>query len=60
VDISGAAPLKTLERLGFSNARTVGGNRRVMVPMYRNLVVGTLKSILRQAAVSLDDFVDAL
>jgi predicted RNA binding protein YcfA (HicA-like mRNA interferase family) len=66
-DISGAEALKALERLGFSITRQTGshvrmaqGNRRVTVPIHRNLVVGTLQSILRQAGVALDDFVNAL
>jgi predicted RNA binding protein YcfA (HicA-like mRNA interferase family) len=65
-DVSGAEAVKALERLGFSIRRQTGshvqmtqGNRRVTVPMHRNLVVGTLQSILRQAGVSLDDFVNA-
>ena len=66
-DISGAEASQALERLGFSITRQSGshvrmarGNRRVTVPMHRNLVVGTLQSILRQAHVNLDDFVNAL
>jgi predicted RNA binding protein YcfA (HicA-like mRNA interferase family) len=30
------------------------------VPMHRNLVAGTLQSILRQAGVSLEDFLKVL
>ena len=66
-DISGTEAVRALERLGFSVIRQAGshvrltqGDRRVTVPMHRNLVVGTLQSILRQAGVSLDDFQDAL
>ena len=66
-DISGAETLKALERLGFSITRQTGshvrmaqGSRRVTVPMHRELVVGTLQSILRQAGVRLDDFTKAL
>jgi predicted RNA binding protein YcfA (HicA-like mRNA interferase family) len=66
-DVSGAEAVRALERLGFSIRRQTGshvrmtqGNRRVSVPMHRNLVVGTLQNILRQAGVSLDDFVNAL
>ncbi|MGD0498715.1 MAG: type II toxin-antitoxin system HicA family toxin [Bryobacteraceae bacterium] len=66
-DISGAEALRALERLGFSITRQTGshvrmaqGNRRVTVPMHRNLVVGTLQSILRQAGVSAKDFMKAL
>jgi predicted RNA binding protein YcfA (HicA-like mRNA interferase family) len=65
--MSGAEALRALERLGFSITRQTGshvrlarGNRRVTVPMHRNLVVGTLQSILRQARISLEDFVNAL
>jgi len=66
-DVSGAEALKALERLGFSITRQVGsqirmarGNRRVTVPMHRDLVVGTLQSILRQAGISMEEFVNAL
>ena len=66
-DISGAETIKALERLGFSVVRQAGshvrmtqGKLRVTVPMHRNLVPGTLQSILRQAGVSLDEFVEAL
>jgi predicted RNA binding protein YcfA (HicA-like mRNA interferase family) len=66
-DISGTAAVRALERLGFSVIRQAGshvrlahGNRRVTVPMHRNLVVGTLQSILRQAGVSPDDFQNVL
>ena len=66
-DISGAETVKALERLGFSIIRQAGshvrmghGTLRVTVPMHRNLVVGTLQSILRQAGVSLQDFLNAL
>jgi predicted RNA binding protein YcfA (HicA-like mRNA interferase family) len=66
-DISGAEALKALERLGFSITRQAGshvrmarGNRRVTVPMHRELVVGTLQSMLRQAGISVEEFVNAL
>jgi len=36
------------------------GNQRVTVPMHRYLVVGTLQSILRQADISVDEFVKLL
>jgi predicted RNA binding protein YcfA (HicA-like mRNA interferase family) len=66
-DVSGADALSALQRLGFSirrqtgsHVRLVRGNRHVTVPMHRSLVTGTLSSILRQAGISLDDFVNAL
>jgi predicted RNA binding protein YcfA (HicA-like mRNA interferase family) len=59
--------VRALERLGFSVIRQAGshvrlaqGDRRVTVPMHRNLVVGTLQSILRQAGISLDEFQNVL
>jgi len=36
------------------------GNRRVTVPMHRDLVVGTLQSVFRQAGISAEDFLNAL
>jgi len=36
------------------------GNRHVTIPLHRDLVVGTLQSILRQSGVSLDEFLKAL
>jgi len=66
-DVSGADAVRELERLGFLTTRQTGShvrmtkaNWRVTVPMHRNLVVGTLQNILRQANVSLEDFVNAL
>lgn len=66
-DISGFEALKALERLGFSITRQTGshvrvarGNRRVTVPMHRDLVVGTLQNILRQAGITVEEFVKAL
>ena len=66
-DISRTEAVRALKRLGFSVIRQGGshvrlaqGDRRVTVPMHRNLVVGTLQSILRQASVSLDEFQNAL
>jgi len=66
-DVSGDQAIKALERLGFSISRQTGshvrmsqGNRRITVPMHRSLAISTLQSILRQAGVSLDDFLDKL
>ncbi|SPE41435.1 YcfA family protein (fragment) [Candidatus Sulfopaludibacter sp. SbA3] len=56
-----------MDRLGFSTARQIGshvhmaqGNRHFTVPMHRNLAVGTLQSILRQAGITLDKFMNTL
>ena len=59
--ISGADVVRALERLGFTAVRKSGshirltrGAQRVTVPNHESLAPGTLKSILRQAAVELD------
>ena len=66
-DISGPKAVKALERLGFlrtrqsgSHTRLVKGSCNVTVPMHRTLDVGTLQSILRQADVTLDEFMNEL
>lgn len=62
---SGAAIVKALERLGFVRVRQSGshvimrrGPKGCVVPMHREVKVGTLAGILRQAEVSQDDFID--
>jgi predicted RNA binding protein YcfA (HicA-like mRNA interferase family) len=62
---SGAAIVKALERLGFAMIRQSGshvimrrGAKGCVVPMHREVKVGTLAGILRQAEVSQDDFID--
>jgi predicted RNA binding protein YcfA (HicA-like mRNA interferase family) len=66
-DVSGAKAVKALERIGFSVTRQVGshvrrakGARRVTVPVHGSLAPGTLQSILRQAELTVDGFLDAL
>ena len=66
-DISGSEAVKALKRLGFetvrqegSHIRMVKGTRRVTVANHKSIAPGTLQSILRQAGVSVEEFVDAL
>lgn len=66
-DVSGPQAVKALRRLGFeqnwqegSHIRLSRGGLRVTVPNHRTLVPKTLQSILRQAGVSLREFMDAL
>ncbi len=66
-DVSGARAVRALERTGFVVTRQVGshvrlakGARHVTVPLHEALAPGTLRSILRQAALAVDDFVGAL
>ena len=65
--ISGAETIRALERLGFVQVRQRGshvvmkretpeGTAGCAVPLHRELAVGTLRGILRQAKVSLEEF----
>lgn len=65
--VPGAEAVRALERLGFVKVRQSGshlvmrrGDRGCVVPMHRELKVGTLAGLLRQADVSVEDFVAAL
>ena len=66
-DVSGEEAVKALVRTGFTVTRQVGsqvrlakGDRRVTVPLHESLAPGTLQSILRQASLTVDVFLDAL
>ena len=66
-DVSGSEAARALQRLGFSIQRQTGShqilrreNRTVVVPRHRSLKPGTLKGILEQAGVALEQFVDHL
>ncbi|MEI9812330.1 MAG: type II toxin-antitoxin system HicA family toxin [Acidobacteriota bacterium] len=66
-DASGAAVVAALAKLGFERVRQNGshvqlvkGSLRVTIPLHRSVVPGTLRSILRQARVDLDEFLNAL
>lgn len=61
--ISGAECIRTLEALGFRQVRQRGshvvlrqGARGCVVPLHRELKLGTLRGILRQAGVDPDEF----
>jgi predicted RNA binding protein YcfA (HicA-like mRNA interferase family) len=65
--VSGLEALKALQRLGFQKVRQSGSHvvlRRGMtgcvVPMHPELKVGTLAGALRQAGVSVEEFLGAL
>jgi len=66
-DVSGPRAIKALCRLGCkrehqtgSHVRLSRGGLRITVPNHRTLVPKTLQSILRQAQISLEEFLDAL
>lgn len=65
--VSGAEVVRALERLGFTVARQRGshivlrrGSSGCVVPNHRELKTGTLAGVLKQAGVSVEDFVNAL
>ena len=69
--ISSKKAIKALEKLGFRQVRQTGShvvmkkitaNAQIgcVVPMHRELKVGTLSSILKQAKVSPKEFIDNL
>ena len=69
--ISGKEAIRIMEKLGFTQARqrgshvvmkksTPGGEIGCVIPMHKELAIGTLAGILKQAKVSLDEFLSEL
>jgi len=65
--VSGAEAVKALQRLGFVVARQRGshivmrrGSSGCVVPNHVELKAGTLSGVLKQAGISVDEFVEAL
>jgi predicted RNA binding protein YcfA (HicA-like mRNA interferase family) len=65
--LSGAEVVRALEHLGFMVARQRGshivmrrGSTGCVVPDHRELKIGTLVGLLKQAGISPDEFIDAL
>ncbi len=68
--VSGKAVIRALERLGFVQIRQRGSHAVLkkmpeaevgcVVPLHRELAVGTLRGILKQAGVSPQDFLENL
>jgi predicted RNA binding protein YcfA (HicA-like mRNA interferase family) len=65
--ISGDETVRALQHLGFQIARQRGshvvlrrGSAGCVVPTHRELKVGTLAGVLRQAGVSAEEFIAAL
>ena len=65
--VSGAQAIRALERLGFEVVRQSGshvilrnGPVGCVVPNHKEIKVGTLAGVLRQAGVSAADFLHAL
>ena len=69
--ISSKEAIRALERLGFEQVRQTGshvvmkqeteeGEIGCVVPLHRELKVGTLSGILKQAQITIEDFIDNL
>lgn len=65
--ISGREAVRAFERLGFTVVRQKGshivlrrGERGCVIPMHHQLAVGTLRNAIRQAGITVDEFVSAL
>ena len=65
--ISGAEIVRALQRMGFEVSRQRGshvimrrGSSGCVVPNHREVKVGTLAGVLRQAGVSAEEFISAL
>ena len=63
---SGTETVRILESFGFMWIRTKGshavlrnGSRVCIVPLHKELAIGTLRGILRQAGITPDMFVNA-
>lgn len=60
--LSGAEVVRALEKLGFSAVRQKGshvvmrrGSSGCVVPLHREIKVGTLSGLLKQAGLTVDD-----
>lgn len=65
--ISGGETIRALQKLGFVVARQKGshvilrrGSSGCVVPNHKEIKIGTLSSVLKQAGVSADEFMAAL
>ena len=69
--VSGKETVKALQRLGFVFIRQKGSHailrretadsaRGCVVPMHREIQPGTLRGILKQAGVDMQDFIEQL
>ncbi len=66
-DVHGLDAVKALRRLGYESMRQTGSHhimrresRSIVVPMHKPIKPGTLRGMLDQAGVTLDEFMEAL
>ena len=65
--VSGAATIRALDQLGFETVRQRGshvvlrrGSKGRVVPLHRELKIGTLAGLLRQADITSEEFTEKL
>ena len=65
--VSGAEALRAFQRLGFEKVRQRGshvvvkrGSVGCVIPMHSEIKIGTLSGLLRQADVSVEEFIAVL
>ena len=69
--VSGAETIRALERLGFAQVRQRGSHvvlkrsgpetvSGCVVPLHAELAIGTLRGILKQAGVTVEEFIKSL
>ena len=65
--VSGSEAVKAMKALGFAVARQRGshivmrkGSQGCVVPNHKEIKIGTLSGLLKQAGVSIEDFIAAL
>lgn len=66
-DVNGLEAVRALKRFGFIQLRQTGSHlimrkneRTVVVPQHKPLKPGTLKGIIEQAGLTLEEFVEEL
>jgi predicted RNA binding protein YcfA (HicA-like mRNA interferase family) len=64
--ISGREAIRAFERLGFRQVRQKGShvvlrreNKGCVIPLHDSLALGTLRSAIKQAGITVEDFVKA-
>jgi len=64
--ISGDEAIRIFKKLGFYEARQKGSHvvmrrddKGCVIPRHRELAVGTLRSAIRQAGITVEEFVEA-
>lgn len=69
-DVSGEQALRAFMRAGYIHDHTVGGHavllqaadprRRLVVPLHRAIKAGTLSKLIKDAGLTVDEFIELL